>query len=192
MLFILDTLGVASMAVKHEESCSCNGKCTILSCCVQGLQSAVNYTCYVAGRDDQAQPNYANPATLLPVRYLQAIVCGLWSSECCHNTLTVCNASWVACGINAHARLVRHLWPAYCQAYQQDQLVHALCKGACKEHGWLPATYLLYNLCSTVYQQRTCSVTALTYPMLVANLPRFKLITVSQYLDYCISVSQQG
>lgn len=35
---------------------------------LQGLQSAVNYTCYVAGRDIQAQPNYANPAVLLNVR----------------------------------------------------------------------------------------------------------------------------
>ena len=34
---------------------------------MQGLQSAVNYTCYVAGRDDQSQPNYASPATLLNV-----------------------------------------------------------------------------------------------------------------------------
>lgn len=34
---------------------------------LQGLQSAVNYTLYVAGRDLQAQPNYANPVKLLNV-----------------------------------------------------------------------------------------------------------------------------
>ncbi|DBA74581.1 TPA: hypothetical protein ACH3X2_009453 [Trebouxia sp. C0005] len=34
---------------------------------VLGLQSAVNYTCYVAGRDTSSQPNYATPATLLNV-----------------------------------------------------------------------------------------------------------------------------
>ncbi|KAL0035306.1 hypothetical protein WJX77_000193 [Trebouxia sp. C0004] len=34
---------------------------------VLGLQSAVNYTCYVAGRDAQSQPNYATPATQLNV-----------------------------------------------------------------------------------------------------------------------------
>ena len=37
---------------------------------LQGLQSAVNYTLYVAGRDIQAQPNYADPATLLNVSTL--------------------------------------------------------------------------------------------------------------------------
>lgn len=36
---------------------------------LQGLQSAVNYTCYVAGHDAQSQPNYATPATLLNVRH---------------------------------------------------------------------------------------------------------------------------
>ena len=34
---------------------------------MQGLQSAVNYTVYVAGRDAQAQPNYASPAVVLNV-----------------------------------------------------------------------------------------------------------------------------
>ena len=37
---------------------------------LQGLQSAVNYTLYVAGRDVQPQPNYANPAQLLNVSTL--------------------------------------------------------------------------------------------------------------------------
>ena len=36
-------------------------------CCLQGLTSAVNYTCYVAGRDAQPVPNYATPATVLNV-----------------------------------------------------------------------------------------------------------------------------
>lgn len=36
---------------------------------LQGLQSAVNYTLYVAGRDAQSQPNYADPAQLLNVSH---------------------------------------------------------------------------------------------------------------------------
>ena len=42
---------------------------TCLAWCLQGLQSAVNYSVYIAGRDAQSVPNYATPATLLNVSH---------------------------------------------------------------------------------------------------------------------------
>lgn len=45
----------------------------LLMVLLQGLQSAVNYTLYVAGRDLQAQPNYANPAKVLNVSTLSMV-----------------------------------------------------------------------------------------------------------------------
>lgn len=59
------------------------GDCTLrllLMVLLQGLQSAVNYTLYVAGRDVQAEPNYANPAKLLNV---STLVMPFYLSEIC-------------------------------------------------------------------------------------------------------------
>lgn len=44
---------------------------------LQGLQSAVNYSLYIAGRDLQPQANYATPATLLNVSPARRNTCHL-------------------------------------------------------------------------------------------------------------------